>query len=465
MINTDFFNSEWIKFLEVSYDGIIIADGEGHIVYMNPASERLEEVSKDYIIGKYARDLEEEGVYEVSVTVRVLQTKKAVTVMQYKGNKQLVITGIPIFEQDKIKWVLINERDVTELNKAKRDNEIVERLANKYKRELDKLKKETDDKFIFVSNSKSMQKIKALLDRIIPTDMTILLEGESGVGKDVLANWIHENSNRGTRQFVKIDCSSLPENLLESELFGYEKGAFTGASREGKKGLVEVADGGTLFLDEIGELPLGLQVKLLRLLQDQTFLPVGSVKEKRVDIRIITATNRDLGIMVDEKSFRKDLYYRINVIPIKVPSLRDRQEDLFHFIRFFLNAYNKKYGFKKEINNKAINLLHDYQWPGNIRELSNVMERLVVLTNKGIIGEEDVTAIIPERKIGHQIPENYENYQKTLETFDKNYIQQMFSEDKTIKEMAELLKVSESTIKRKLKKYQIRQKDRVKYDT
>lgn len=447
--------SDWIKFLDVSYDGIIIADEEGRIIYMNPASEKLEEVNKEFIIGRYARDLEKEGIYEVSATVKVLKTKTPVTVTQKKGDKELVITGIPIFEDGRIKWVFINERDVTELNRQKK-------LAYKYQSELKKIKDELNGSEIFVARSNAMQKVKSLLDRIVHTDMTILLEGESGVGKDVLARWIHRNSKRNQNDFIKIDCSSLPGNLLESELFGYEKGAFTGASKVGKKGLVEIADKGTLFLDEIGELPLRLQAKLLRLIQKQIFLPIGSVQNRKVNIRIIAATNRNLQSMVKEKLFREDLYYRLNVIPIKVPPLRKRNEDLFHFIQFFLNAYNKKYGFKKKISNKAINILHGYQWPGNLRELSNIMERLVVVTDKGCIEAEDVISIVP---LDSDTSVNLcTNYQSALDAFEKKYILKVLRGGKTIKELSGLLGLSESTVKRKLKKYKIRQKDRVECD-
>lgn len=228
--------------------------------------------------------------------------------------------------------------------------------------------------------------------------------------------------------------------------------------------MVETADGGTLFLDEIGELPLGLQAKLLRLLQDHTFMSVGSLQEKKVNIRVIAATNRDLEAMVEKKLFRQDLYYRLNVIPIKVPPLRQRKEDIFYFIQFFLDTYNKKYGFKKEIDNKAINLLCEYKWPGNLRELSNMMERLVVLTNKGSIEEEDVLSVIPGNKIAVNNIKDFTSYKEAKESFDKSYILKALDEGKTIKELAVLLDVSESTVKRKLKKYKIRHKDRVKYE-
>ncbi len=347
MITPKMSDSDWLKFFDTSYDGIIIADGKGRIVYMNPASERLEGVKKEDIIGRHAKELKDEGIYEESVTVRVLKDKKEVTITQKIGEKQLIITGVPIFKNDKIQWIFINERDITELAQLKRDYEIAKNKAEKYKRELDCLKARNNEEDKLIINSAVMEKLLTILKRVAPTDMTILIEGESGVGKDVITRWIHRHSNRSDMPFVKIDCGSLPETLLESELFGYKSGAFTGASKGGKKGLVEIADGGTLFLDEIGEVPLGLQAKLLRLLEEQVYLPVGDVKEKHVDIRIIAATNRNLKEMVDKKLFRKDLYYRLSGVPIKVPPLRQRKDDIFHFIQHFLKKYNEKYGYKK----------------------------------------------------------------------------------------------------------------------
>ena len=231
------FNEDWINFFEVSYDGIIVADKNGRIVYMNPAAEKLEEVNKSQIIGKLASDLEKEGIYEKSVTVMVLKEKRAVSVKQCKGDKQLIITGVPLFEDNAIKWIYINERDATELNKIKQDIE-------RYKKQLNVLKANSNE---YISESPIMKKTLSLLERIAPTDISVLISGESGVGKDVCAKWIHNHSMRKGKPFMKIDCGALSETLLESELFGYEGGAFTGASNKGKKGLAEVADGGDSF--------------------------------------------------------------------------------------------------------------------------------------------------------------------------------------------------------------------------
>lgn len=453
------FRNDWIQFFELSHDGIIVADGEGRIVYMNPASERLEEVGKDYIIGKQAKDLEKEGIYEVSVTVKTLNHQKPITLMQYKGGKQLVITGVPFFEKGRIKWVFINERDVTELSTVKRDSEMIREIAKQYKRQLDILQ---DSETEYISKSPIMERTLALLERIATADISVILRGESGVGKDVYARWIHRHSLRSENPFMKIDCGALTESLLESELFGYEKGAFTGANEKGKKGLVEVAAGGTLFLDEIGEMPLNLQAKLLRLVQESVFIPVGGVKAKKVDIRIIAATNKDLESMVEANLFRQDLYYRLNVVPLSIPSLRERKEDIFYFVRYFLNKFNIKHGFHKTMSNRAVNSLCQYDWPGNVRELSNIIERLVVVTPSSTIDASDVAVILSPRQdfFLERREMTEDNYQDALEEFEASYFAGIFETGKTLEEMARRTGLSMSTLKRKLSKYNLRKNKR-----
>lgn len=453
---------DWMKFFEVSYDGIIIADGDGRIVYMNPASERLEEVDKAYILNRLASELEEEGIYEVSVTVKTLKERRPVSRMQYKGGKQLVITGTPIFYGNRIKWVYINERDVTELNKIKRDSQEVRAIAEKYKRQLEELKQKEGEKQELIFKSTAMEKAVSIFERIAPTDIMVLIQGESGTGKGIQARWVHDHSLRKDKPFIQIDCGTLSETLLESELFGYAKGAFTGASPSGKKGLAEAADGGTLFLDEIGEMPLGIQVKLLRLIQDQVFIPVGSVEEKSVDIRIIAATNRNLREMAEAGGFRKDLYYRLNVVLITLPPLRERKEDLFYLIAYFLKQFNQKYKSHKTILNQAVSRLCQYHWPGNVRELSNVMERLVVVVPKSTIDTEDVDTVIGPPSSGECcLPASREKtYREALEEFERFYLQDAVNHCETNGELAEQIGVSPSTLKRKLKKYHLRTKDR-----
>lgn len=455
---TDEFEHYWRTFMEVSYDGVLIADSEGRIVYMNSASERMGGVKREAILGRYARDLEAEGVYETSVTVKVFKTRQVASVMEFKGEKQLVTTGIPIFENGTIKWVYINERDATEINKVKRDGEKALQQVELYKKEL----KELANKSFFdadgaIFNSAAMRKIISVLERVAGTDVTVLLEGESGTGKNVLARWIHYHSPRAEMPLVTIDCGALPESLLESELFGYQKGAFTGANKEGKMGLVEAAHGGTLILDEIGELPLPLQVKLLRLLQSQTFIPVGGVREQKVNLRIVASTNRDLSKMVRDGAFRKDLYFRLGIVPLKIPPIRERYDDILPLILFFLRKYNEQYGLHKEISAHALNVLCTYTWPGNVREISNMIERLVVVTPTGVIDVEDVEAAVSvnsgmsmEMSSLHNLP-----FKDAVEQFEAQYLKRRMSGKATIQQVADAIGVSKSTLKRKLRQFRL----------
>jgi len=238
-----------------------------------------------------------------------------------------------------------------------------------------------------VGESIKMKKVLEMIERVANTNATILILGESGTGKEVIANTIHYNSDRRDKPYVKVNCGAIPENLIESELFGYEKGAFTGAIAR-KIGKFEKASGGTIFLDEIGELDLAMQVKLLRILQEKEFERVGGNEVVKIDIRVIAATNKDLLKMVQEGNFREDLYYRINVIPINIPPLRDRKEDIPLLIEYFLNQYGKEIGRKNiSISKIAIEKLIQYKWNGNIRELENMIERLVILVDGEIIEE------------------------------------------------------------------------------
>ncbi|MBL4954867.1 sigma 54-interacting transcriptional regulator [Neobacillus sp. YIM B02564] len=225
--------------------------------------------------------------------------------------------------------------------------------------------------------------------KVAAANSTVLILGESGTGKSLIAHYIHENSSRKNGPFLTINCAAIPPDLMESELFGYTSGAFTNASRSGKKGLLESADGGTLFLDEIGDMPLSLQAKILHVIEEKKFFPIGGTKEKMVDIRIIAATNRDLSEMVTNKIFREDLYYRLSVVDITMIPLRERQEDISPLTYHFLYKFNRKYGMNKLISEDCLQWLTYYSWPGNVRQLENLIERLVI-TSEEVIGIDDL---------------------------------------------------------------------------
>jgi len=295
---------------------------------------------------------------------------------------------------------------------------------------------------IFVGESKEIKEVRSLIYKAAKFDSPVLIYGESGVGKEVVARLIHNLSRRNKNPFVAINCASIPETLLESELFGYKKGAFTGAY-ETKKGLLSIANGGTVFFDEICDLPISLQAKLLRAIETHSFIPIGSTKEEKVDVRIISATNKDLKKLTQEGKFREDLYYRLNVFPIYIPPLRERKEDVEVLIRHFLKIYSKKFNRKYKIKEDALEILKNYRWPGNVRELENLIERLVILSEDGIIDEK----IIPEEI---KMEKEFFDLKKMEYEFLKKVVEEC---DGDVKKAAKKLGIHPSTIYRKLKKY------------
>lgn len=316
------------------------------------------------------------------------------------------------------------------------------------------IKRETSDKSRYIdfkgiiTNSPRMHEVLSLIRKVLNVPTRIFIYGESGTGKELIARAIHYNSVRQDRPFIAVNCAAFPETLLESELFGYIKGAFTGAAA-GRTGFLEAADGGTLFLDEINSMSSNLQRKLLRFLQDQTFYKVGSTTSVQVDVRIITATNQIIEEEIRNGSFREDLYYRLNVIKIDLPPLRDRKEDIPLLIRYFLQKYNKKFGKTvRSISENTLLLLMKYPWPGNVRELENVIERAVIMAE----GKELVPGDLPS-----QIPSSLEKGSDwTLERFEKDHITTVLSITKgELKKAAQLLGINQSTLWRKLKKFNV----------
>ncbi|WP_176461686.1 sigma-54 interaction domain-containing protein [Anaeromicrobium sediminis] len=450
--------SEFNTIIESSSDGIHVTDGEGTTLRFNRACERIEDISRKEMIGKNMRDMVKAGIYSKSVTVEVLESKRSVTLLQHVNGKEVMATGTPVFKDGRINRVVINSRDITELNKLKRELNDAYTMKEKAERELEFLRQRETSERNVVAESISMKRIIKLAESVAKVDSTVLIQGESGVGKGVISSFIHKNSNRRKGPFIKIDCSAIPENLLESELFGYEKGAFTGANNRGKIGLIELANKGTLFLDEIGEMPLGLQAKLLRFIQDREFIRVGGKNPISVDIRVIAATNRSLRKMIDEKNFRQDLYYRLNVIPISIPPLRERKEDIRPLINSALNKLNKKYNFTKRFNVDTLEMLVKYTWPGNVRELENITERLIVTTSFEEIMPEDLPSTIGESVQNKRCfnMDNIKSYKDSMDKFERSLLMEIKKKSNSTIEMAEILKIDPSTVRRKLKKHHIK---------
>lgn len=452
---------EYQTIFESSYDGITITDGEGITLRINPACERIKGVESKDVVGRHLQELVDQGIYSESATVKVLEKKAQVTILQkVPSGKEIITTGTPIFKDGEIIRVVTNSRDITELNKLKRELSEAHELAEKYQSELKLLRSEQIKTKDIVAHSPEMKKIIVLVNRVAPVDSTVLIQGESGVGKGVISKLIHSNSKRKTGPFIKIDCGSIPEALLESELFGYEKGAFTGANKEGKVGTIELANGGTLFLDEIGELPLNLQVKLLRTLQDREICRIGGNRPIPVDIRVIAATNRNMEKMVKEKAFREDLYYRLNVVPIFILPLRNRREDIQPLIMSSIERFNSKYNFYKRIELNAIEALIQYDWPGNIRELENIIERLAVVTNSENIKIQDLPSSIVDfkrSKIEKVLDiEQSLSFRETMRECEKRLLIAVMENARSIKEMANILNLDRSNVRKKLKKHGIK---------
>ena len=448
----EIFENEKIEdFFDALFIGVHIVDSKGQTVLYNTKCEEIEGLDRDWVFKKDIQTLVDTGVYNESVALEVLNTKEAVVKTQRVNSKNIHSTGIPIYYDEELRFVVVSVMDMSSLSNLEKSLTELEEANKLIQNELNIMNAMLDAKNPMITKSKEMEQIHTLALRVAKVDSTILIEGESGVGKGVLSSFIHENSNRKDESFVKIDCSSLPPTLIESELFGYEKGAFTGARSSGKMGLIELSNNGTLFLDEIGDLPLELQVKLLRVIQDRKFQRVGGTEDIEVDTRIIAATNRDLHSMVEEGTFRDDLYYRLNVIPIDIPPLRKRKIDIVPLIKLFLKRLNKKYDTNKKFSAAAMKKLLDYDWPGNIRELENEIERVVVISDTSVIKEEEV---LFDRKVEDDagLIEKDRSFRENVEKFERYLLEEYLKVSKDINDLSKKTGFETSSIRKKAKR-------------
>lgn len=440
--------------------GIFIADSQGKIIMVNNESEKTGGLRRDELIGRNMKDLMAEGYVEESATLKTIASGKEEHIVQkLSDGSQLYITGIPLIEDSDLKLVFCIERDITETIKLRELLSEKEQVTRKYETELEYLRRQNasfDEDMIIGSGE--MEGIVEMALRIAKIDTTVLITGESGTGKEVLANLIYKNSSRQNGPFIKINCAAIPENLMESEFFGYEKGAFTGANTQGKAGFFELANEGTLFLDEIAELPYQMQSKLLRAIQEKEIVHIGGKTPIPINIRIIAATNANLKNAMKEGKFREDLFYRLNIIPIEIPPLRDRRNDIKRLAISFIDQFNKKYKVNRFIEEEAIEILNIYKWPGNIRELKNIIERIIVTTDNdritaGQVGNllhVNVVPLNPEDKYGNN------SLQDQVEDFERNLLKDMLGNYENATEIAKALKVNKSTISKKFKKYSLK---------
>lgn len=376
-------------------DAICVTDREGIVTLVNKRHAELTGIAREKMMGSRIQDMVQNGIFDVVLNPRIVETGQKVSSVQnlYNG-RTLLLDGHPVKDATgKVAYVVTVIRDITALTELREEitaqRELLETFQN--------LSSEgaSSNQYPRVVQSPVMQRLYAEASAIAETDATVLLLGETGVGKDVVARHIHRNSLRADAPFIKVDCGSIPENLIETELFGYVPGSFSGASKHGKAGLVEAASSGTLFLDEIGELPMTMQSRLLRVLQDWEVLRVGATVPKKVDVRVVAATNKELEREVAKGTFRSDLYYRLKVAVLNIPPLRSRRVDILPLAQSFLTFYGKKYRKAVNLSEEAKQVLQNHTWPGNVRELENLVQGLVVTCKHGLVGVRDLAGIRP----------------------------------------------------------------------
>jgi len=435
------------------YDGIHVMDKKGIIVAVNKAFTKMTGVTEEEIIGQSIQVLVDKKLVVKPVGMMVLEQKKQVSSLATINDQKVVVTGNPIFnEQGEVVQVLTVMRDVTELIKMQKQLEYSEKLSKKYLTELNYFRKKEIQKSGLIGQSQCIHQIRELVNQVAQVDVTVLITGETGSGKEVVAREIFKNSPRKNSPYVKVNCAAIPETLLESELFGYEKGAFTGALNKEKLGLFEIANLGTILLDEIGEMPMNLQTKLLRVLQEKEIFRIGGTEPIKLDVRVIAATNQQLEQQVKDGNFREDLYYRLNVIPIRMPPLRSRPEDISLLADHFLKKYNEKYGRDKMIDVSAIGVMEQYQWPGNVRELENMIERLVVVINEPVIDSGHIIKMMDNKKLSSLYFDKSDlSLKEAVELVERQMIEKALAAYGSTHKAARILGVSQPTVVRKAK--------------
>ena len=451
------------------YDGIYISDGKGKTIYINKAYTRITGLTPEEIVGRYVSELENEDYFKNAVTPQVIKYKRQVNSMgqSSRNGTRMLITGNPIFdEQGNVEKVVVIDRDITdllhmqtELEATQLQMKAVEADTKKNKQEIEHLRQFHLKKNL-IGRSSAIQQILKTIRQVAGVDVTVLISGETGVGKEVVANEIYGSSSRKNGPFIKVNCAAIPGNLLEAELFGYEKGAFTGAASTGKMGMFELADKGTILLDEIGEMPLELQSKLLRVIQHKEVTRIGASKPIKLDVRIISATNCELKSLVQQGKFREDLYYRLNVFPIVISPLRSRTEDIEVLTDYLLEVYNTRYGKVTTIEQAGYEALRQYAWPGNVRELQNIIERLVIISEPITeITVEQIANLLNVDPYFSEIMKKETGLKEIVESVEKKAIEKAVALCGSTRKAAQILKVDQSTIVKKAKRLGINLND------
>lgn len=448
--------------IDSSTDGLFVCDGEGKILRVNPASARINHAPVEKLVGRNYLDAAEEGLLILpSAALEAIKTRQIVSLLQEnRYGLKLISTATPVFDDaGELIRVVVSERDITESDRLQRELEEQQAIGDQYRHKVKELQQERLAARPVVAESPCMVNVLKQAMKVSEVDSTVLILGESGVGKGLVADLIHENSRRSEQPIIKINCGAIPETLIEAELFGYEKGAFTGAARS-KPGQFELADGGTLFLDEVAELPLASQVKLLRFMEDGVVTRLGGTRSCTCDVRVLAATNRDLGQLAEQKLFRTDLFYRLSVIPLHVPALRERKECLVPLIRSYVDRFAARSNVQKRLTSSALDALVRYNYPGNVRELMNICERLVVMTDADVVDVGDLPQdVIVGAESMSGLPlchgANEVSMAQILDSVEKRVLAEASRRYSKQREVAEALGMSQPTVARKLQKYGI----------
>ena len=435
-------------------DDMMLSDADGIILRVSENYERNFGFTHDSIVGKSAFDLEANGTFRPCITAEVIRQKKKITATQTINHthKNVMTVGIPLFDQNGVlKYaVCFNTVSMEQINVIQQNYRNLQNSLQQYTQEIAELRIRATSTSIVVKSA-AMQRLWTLIQNTANTKANILITGETGVGKSAVAKAIHAMSNRANGPFIEVNCAVLHENLIESELFGYEKGAFTGAASGGKIGKIELANHGTLFLDEIGELPPHIQSKLLQLIQEKTIERLSSNRRIELDFRLIVATNRNLEEEVQRGLFRSDLFYRLNVIRVHIPPLRQRPDDILPLAHQFLERFCREYGKQLTLSPRFVSFLEQFSWPGNVRQLENLMERLVITAQDPIL---DVTALPVEFTGGDTpLPAPTGTLAERMDAFEGQIIRDSYGRCGTTVAVAKELGISQATAARKIAKY------------
>ena len=470
-------NIDLCTILDALEDPIHIIDTDGILVFANLAWEKLIGLPRESAVGLYINDAISRGnqgfYFSIekdedsraaqfthfdqklfdSIALTALEKRKRVSMFAYSSSKnRFMLTSIPLYKGDRLQYVLTWCRDLTNFSQLCDDLQSAIEKNKLISEELEFYRKMTTSQNM-IGKCPQMIALMKTVEYVAGTDATVLITGESGVGKEVLTNEIYQRSGRKGKPFIRVNCASIPESLMESELFGYERGAFTGAVKS-KPGMFELANHGTLLLDEVGELPRALQPKLLRALQEREIIRVGGISTIPVDVRLIAATNQDLEAMVEGGTFRRDLYYRLNLIPLHIPPLRERGDDIPLLAVHFLEKFNAKYGKKKELTDEAMQIMKEYPWPGNIREMENLLERLVIIGEEHWLTAPRLMAIL-ENGVGAalRLDPSGASLKDMVADYEKKLLKEALTRYGTTYKTAQALNTSQPTVARKAKLY------------